>query len=121
MKRAVLTAVGVALLAACASAPARPPKAGPEEVDLYNPNAGQFPPEGYRTIGPVEAQLPLGSSTADLMVALRAEGARLGADAVILRSVRNSTEGTSGASSRDEMIIAEGLAVYWPEPGTEGQ
>lgn len=116
MKRALLAALGLALLVGCASAPALPPKAGPEEVELYNPNAGQFPPEGYRTIGPVEAQLPLGSSTQDLMMALRAEGARLGADAVILREIRQSTEGSVAASGREEMVIATGLAVYWPEP-----
>ncbi|HUH12431.1 MAG TPA: hypothetical protein VMK65_04955 [Longimicrobiales bacterium] len=121
MNRAILAAVGVALLAACASAPALPPKAGPEEVELYNINAGQFPPTGYKSIGPVEAQLPLGASNAALMMELRSEAARLGADAVILRNIRNSTEGAAMASSRDEMVIAEGLAIYWPDPATEGE
>lgn len=114
MKRALLIVLGAVFLAGCASGPTLPPKAGPEEVDLYDPNAGQFPPEGYRTIGPVEAQLPLGASQAELLVELRGEAARVGADAVILRRIRNSTEGAVSASARDEMIIAEGLAIYWP-------
>lgn len=116
MKRAVLAGLGLALLAGCASTPDLPPKAGPEEVQVYDPNAGQFPPEGYRTIGPVETSAPLGTATPDLIMALRTEAARLGADAIIVQSIRQTTEGevSAAAAGREERVIARALAVYWP-------
>lgn len=109
----VLVLVG--LIGACVSTPDLPPKAGPEEVELYDPNMGQYPDPGYESIGPVNAELPLGSPIPDLMTQLRAEAAELGADGVILQSVNQSTQGemNSGAS-REEFIIARGLAIYYP-------
>jgi hypothetical protein len=116
MKRLPLFLVLAAILAGCAAATPRPPKAGPEEVRFYNPNAAQHPPAGYRTIGPIRVERPMGTADAELYLALRAEAARLGADAVILRSVRRSTEGDASMIGRDERVIAEGIAVYWPDP-----
>ncbi|MBI4410002.1 MAG: hypothetical protein HY561_09865 [Gemmatimonadetes bacterium] len=117
MKKASAILALAALAAACASAPKLAPKAGPEQVQLFDPEVGQFPEPGYKTIGPVKARVPLGTPQAELLLALRAEAAKLGADAVVVQKIRRSTEGETGLSmEREEMMIAEGLAIYWPAP-----
>lgn len=114
LMRASLTLLAVAFFAACASRPDLPPKSGPEEVELYNLDAGQFPPDGYETIGPVSAEAVVGTPTSDLQLQLRREAAQLGADGVIFDGVRSSTAGGSNMSDREERVIAEGRAIYWP-------
>lgn len=117
---AAVLLLAVGLGAACATGPNLPPKSGPEEVRLINPQVGQQAEEGYRTIGPVTAEAPLGTSTQELMRLLRSRAAELGADAVILRNIRQSVEGdVSARSAEEERLIAEGMAIYWPrEEGT---
>lgn len=108
-------------LAACAGGPNLPPKAGPEEVELINPQMGQAPREGYETIGPLRVEVPLGTSYADQMTALRSRAAELGADAVIFERTARSTEGQiTGGVDREEVMFVEGLAIYWPTPESEG-
>ena len=109
MKRAMLMAAGVTLLAACASGPNLPPKAGPEEVEMYAFN--QTPPPGYQVIGTIEGHLHPGATRADLLMELRREAAKLGADAVIVLGIQERRESTSGG---DEMAVARGRAIYWP-------
>jgi uncharacterized protein YbjQ (UPF0145 family) len=122
MKRAFFLLPLLALLvSACATGPRLAPKAGPEEVELIDPQLGQTAEAGYRTIGPVRVEQPLGTARADMLIALRAAAARLGADAVILQRVRSTTEGEVGLSGRQEMLIAEGLAIYWPDRQTAAQ
>lgn len=119
MKRALFLAIALGFMGGCATGPGLPPKAGPEEVDLYDPNLGQSPPAGYRTIGPVRVETPLGTSQADIKMQLRAAAARLGADAVIFQRIRSSAEGqVSPDPSRPEQLIGEGVAIYWPQPET---
>jgi len=115
MRRAVACALGMAIFAACASAPTLPAKAGPEEVDFYNPNAGMNPPAGYESISPVQVEADLGTEPAEIHMLLRAEGARLGADAIILESIRSNAEGQVGIDmNREEKLIGRALAIYWP-------
>lgn len=98
-----------------------PPKAGPEEVELINPNMGQSPDEGYKTIGPLRVEVPLGTSYSDQMTALKTRGAELGADAVIFERTSRSTEGQiSGGVDREEVMFVHGLAIYWPSEQSEG-
>lgn len=107
-------------LSACAGVNL-PPKAGPEEVELINPNMGQVPDEGYKTIGPIRVEVPLGTSFQDQLMALRTRAAELGADAVIFERTGSSTEGQiSGGVDREELIYVYGLAIYWPAPEPEG-
>lgn len=107
----------VALTFGCASIPNLPPKAGPEEVEFYDPNNGMYPEDGYKTIGPITAERPVGTPLPDLIMALRAEAAELGADGVILRNIGENTSGSYDLN-REQLIIAEGLAIYYPEPAT---
>ncbi|HSM36033.1 MAG TPA: hypothetical protein VK837_06480 [Longimicrobiales bacterium] len=115
MRRAVACALGMTIFAACASAPSLPAKAGPEEVDFYNPDAGMNPPAGYESIAPIQVEVDQGTPNADIYMRLRAEAAKLGADAVILQDMRSSTGGSVNTDmNRAEKIIARALAVYWP-------
>jgi len=117
MERFVALVFFAGLLTACAGSVNLPPKAGPEEVRLINPRVGQAVPDGYRTIGPVTAELPLGTPNQQVMTALLTRAAQLGADAVILQSVGSSTEGQiTGGVDREERIIVRGLAIYFPAP-----
>lgn len=121
MRRLLVLVPMIALGFGCASTPELPPKAGPEEVTLYDPNVGQYPEEGYETIGPIEVERPLGTPVPELVMALRAEAAQLGADGVILQRIRQSTEGSMASDlSREEFIIARGLAIYYPAPEEPG-
>jgi len=105
----------LAALWSCASAPKLPPKAGPDEVAVYDPNVGQYPPDGYKAIGAIRIERPLGTSHADIILALRTEAAKLGADGIIIESITRSTEGMVDADlSRDPMIIATARAIYYP-------
>lgn len=115
MQRAVVCALGLAALAACASAPSLPAKAGPDEVDFYNPNVGINPPPGYESIGPVQVEADLGTENTEIQRMLRAEAAKLGADAIIFESIRSNAEGQVGMDlNRAEKLIGKAMAIYWP-------
>lgn len=108
-------------LAACGGV-SLPPKAGPEEVELINPQMGQAPQEGYQTIGPIRVEVPLDASFGEQTMALRVRAAEMGADAVIFERTSRSTEGEiSGSLDREQVIYVEGLAIYWPSPEAEGE
>lgn len=113
--------IGILLVAGsfagCASVPPPIPKSGPEQVRLIDPEVGQEPDEGYRTIGRVRAVASLGTPIAELTRLLRGEGAAVGADAVILERVRTTTESEAGLiASGGQGIVAEGIAIYYPGP-----
>jgi hypothetical protein len=110
-----VTAFAALALVACSSV-SLPPKAGPEEVEMINPALGQAPEDGYKVIGPVEVNAPLGTSNQQVMTMLLAAAAELGADALILESIAEPQD-LSGATDREEGIIGRGRAIYWPSPG----
>lgn len=107
----------LAVVVSCASAPKLPPKENPDDVAVYDPNIGQYPPEDYKTIGPVRVERPLGTSQADLIKALQEAAARLGADGIIVRRIGRSTEGAAEVDlSREDRMVGEALAIYYPPP-----
>lgn len=112
--RKALPVLVLALAATACSGVNLPPKAGPEEVELIQPNMGQQPREGYEVIGPVRVLAPVGTNQSELVTMLRARAAELGADAVIF-------EGISRSESPDatrEQVIVTGTAIYYPPAGT---
>ena len=113
MRRVLAVLALTAVAAACASAPSLPPKASPDEVQVFYPNSGTEPDAGYKTIGPIKVERPLAESDAQVVAALRAAAAEMGADAILVRRISRTTEGAAG-SGRDEMKIGEALAIYWP-------
>jgi type IV pilus biogenesis protein CpaD/CtpE len=117
--RSVLPALALAsalvLAAGCASTPKLPPKASPEEVRVYDPSIGQFPPENYKAIGPIRVERPLGTAQSELILALRTEAAKLGADGIIIQRIGRTAEGAADPDlMRDERAVAEALAIYYP-------
>src|SRR5690606_11371836 len=94
-------------LLSCASAPKLPPKAGPDEVAVYDPNIGQFPPDGYKAIGPIRVERPMGTSHADLILALRIEAAKLGADGIIIERIEIGR--ASCRETEESAVVAESL------------
>lgn len=91
------------------------PKAGPQDVRLYQPDLGEYPDPGYIHVGPVIVTRAEGTPRNDLLLALRTQAAREGADAVILQDIRR---GTATAVENDgesaPVVIVEGLAIFWP-------
>ena len=113
---AILALSGV--LAACAGVQL-PPKAGPEEVEVIVPAMGQAARDGYRTIGPITARAPLGTSNEDILQMLRTEAAALGADAIIFERIEDTTRTQATADiGRNQGLIGHALAIYYPAPGT---
>jgi hypothetical protein len=105
-------------LAACAGVQL-PPKAGPEEVEVIIPAMGQAARDGYRTIGPVTARAPLGTSQQEVLQMLRTEAAELGADAIIFERIDDTTRSqATGDIGRNQGLIGHALAIYYPTPGT---
>src|SRR5690606_34574551 len=107
----------LAVVVSCASAPNLPPKENPDDVAVYDPNIGQYPPSDYKTIGPIRVERPLGTSQAELIKALQEAAARLGADGIIVRRIGRSTEGAAAVDlTREERMGGEALALYYPPP-----
>ncbi len=107
-------------LAACAGVQL-PPKAGPEEVEVIIPAMGQSAREGYRTIGPVTARAPLGTSNEEIVTMLRTEAAALGADAIIFERVEDTSRSQTTADiGRNQELIGHALAIYYPAPEPSG-
>ena len=80
---------------------------------------GQSAREGYETIGPVSARLPLGTSQQDIVQQLRVEAAAMGADAIIFQGIEDTTRGEVTADiGRNQGLIGRALAIYYPAPGS---
>jgi hypothetical protein len=119
--RAVMFGILSGVLAAgCASTPDLPPKESPEEVELYFP--GSYPTEEYKVVATITERRSLGTDDDELIAAARARAARLGADALLIRALRRTTEGEVATDlSREEEKILEAIAVYYPSRHPQGQ
>lgn len=115
--RSILGAVFTAVALVACSSVSLPPKAGPEEVALINPAMGQAPEEGYKVIGPVTIVAPLGATQEQLIMMMRTEAAKMGADALILEGIAQPEE-LAGAGDREEGLRGRGRAIYYPSPST---
>lgn len=110
---ASLAACSGFLWVGCASVPKLPPKASPQDVELYFP--GTYPSEEFKAITTFSESGPLTASDEQLIAAARRRAARLGADALLIRSIRQTTEGTAATDlEREEEKILEAVAVYYP-------
>lgn len=112
----VVLAVG---LAGCGAGVELPPVA-PEDVEIFMP--GTFPPEDYRVLTQIREEVPLNVSDNELIERARARAARSGADALVIRALRRTTEGGADVSLQQEQLkILEGSAVYFPSRHPELQ
>lgn len=117
MKRLAMVAVfGVlsgGLWAQCASVPKLPPKESPEAVEVFYP--GSYPSEPFKAIATLSEAAPLSASDESLIAAVRRRAAAMGADALLIRSIRRTTEGQAALDlNQEERKIVEAVAVYYP-------
>ncbi len=104
-------------LAGCGSGVTLPAVA-PEEVEIFMP--GAFPVEDYKVLSRLEADVPLSASDQDLIDQARARAAGLGADALVIQSIRRTTEGGIELNlEQEQRKVLVGLAVYYPSKHPE--
>lgn len=102
-----------ALALACASVPKLPPKASPDEVEVFYP--GTMPTEEFKALATLQESDDLSVPDEELIARLRRRAAELGADALLIRAIRRTTEGEVGVDlNRPEEKIVEAVAVYYP-------
>ncbi len=110
----------VVVVAACAGSVTLPPVA-PEEVELFFP--GSIPNESYKVMSRIEERAPQSASDQELIDKAKARAAEIGADALIIRSIRSTAEGGIDLNLTQEIEkILEAEAVYFPgrHPELEG-
>ncbi len=116
----VLAVFGVALLTALAGCGGGVtlPAVAPEEVEIFMP--GSFPEEDYKVLSRLETDGPLGTSDQDLIDQARDRAAGLGADALVIQSIRRTTEGGIELNlEQEQRKVLVALAVYFPSKHPE--
>lgn len=109
---ALLAAVLVVGLAGCGGGVQLPPVA-PEKVEIFLP--GSFPIESYKVITRVEEQVGLDVPDNELINRARVRAAELGADALVIQAIRQTTEGRVEMDlGQEQQKILEAVAVYYP-------
>ncbi|HSG82660.1 MAG TPA: hypothetical protein VLC48_10440, partial [Gemmatimonadota bacterium] len=109
---------GVLLVGAMACAAGGPkvtlPAVQPEDVEMFYP--GDYPSEKYEVLKRIEIQDILSAQDQDMVMAARQQAADIGADALLIQSMRTTQSGSGlgdADPSRDRKIL-EALAVYYP-------
>ncbi len=116
---AVVGALSGFLWAACASGPKLPPKDSSEDVELYFP--GMFPTEEFKTLADFTESALLTVPDEQLIAKARSRAARLGADALLIRAIRLTTEGAAATDlQQEERKVLEAVAVYYPSRHPKG-
>lgn len=111
----------LALMAGCSSSVNLPP-VEPEDVEVFLP--GSQPQESYEVMTRFTVRVGLQDSDQMLIDGARARAAEMGADAVIVMSMRRTSEGGVDLDlSQEQEKILEALAVYFPSrhPELENQ
>ena len=91
------------------------------DVEVFFP--GDFPSEKYETLKSIQLEEMLSADEREMVMTARQMAADLGADALIIRSMRTTQSGSGLAeadASRDKKIL-EALAVYYPAKHPELQ
>jgi hypothetical protein len=115
---------GVIGLAACSGTTGPKVTLAPVEavdVEVFFP--GDFPSEKYETLKSIQLEEMISADDRDMVTTARQMAADLGADALIIRSMRTTQSGAGLAeanASRDKKIL-EALAVYYPAKHPELQ
>ncbi len=99
-------------LAGCSSSLSLPP-VEPEAVELFYP--GSAPAEDYKVLARITQEVALDTDDQKLIQQAQARAAELGADALIISSIRTNTEGAVSTDLDFEpRKIIEALAIYFP-------
>jgi len=116
---AFVVALLVAFVAACGAKVKLPPVA-PEEVEVFLP--GSYPAEDYKLLATVNTHVPLNISDSDLIERARAQAAEWGADALVISSIRRTTEGEVELNLQQQQVkLLEAIAIYFPSRHPELQ
>ncbi len=76
---------------------------------------GAFPTEGYRVMARLAESMDLNTPDEEMIEVVKVKAAEMGADALIIDSLRRTTEGGVETDLRQEQRkIIEARAVYFP-------
>ncbi len=96
------------------------PPVEPEAVEIFMP--GSFPVEDYKVMARIREEVPLDTEDGALINQAKARAAEMGADAMLIDSIRRTTEGQIETDLRQEQLkILEARAVYFPSRHPELQ
>lgn len=110
-------AVLAVFAAGCASGVKLPP-VEPQDVEVFL--QGSYPTEEYKVMSTITEQVSLETDDRDLIEQARERAAKLGADALVVTSIRSTTEGGIDLdTAREAQKILEGLAIYYPSRHAE--
>lgn len=116
---ATVCVVGFALTAmACGGMKVELPPVQPESVMLYYP--GRMPDGNFKVLARLDETGPESMTDQELVDRVRARAADLGADALIIDTIRTTTEGQVNLDTNQptEKII-EARAIYFPSKHPE--
>lgn len=117
---AALVAVAVAVvvgLAGCGSGVKLPP-VSPDDVQVFMP--GTFPSDEYKVLSKIQEAYSLDTSDSELIDRAKARAAELGADAILIDSIRLTSEGGIEMDlNQQQQKILEARAVYYPSKHPE--
>ncbi|NIR46688.1 MAG: hypothetical protein GWN99_19975 [Gemmatimonadetes bacterium] len=97
------------------------PAVEPQQVEVFMP--GEFPSEDYEVLKRIEVRDLVSADENEMVMNARQQAADVGADALIIRSLRTTQSGgglQETNASRDRKIL-EALAVYYPSRHPELQ
>jgi hypothetical protein len=109
----VILTVACAVLAGCSKT--QLPRVTPDEVAVYMPDDDV--PKGYRVLKSIKTQMDVETADSVMVALARAEAASVGADALVIRELREYQEGRmdmrSGYPVRLKRLLGD--AVYYPD------
>jgi hypothetical protein len=89
------------------------PPVEPDQVEVIMP--GMPVGESYKVLAAFTVDVPIADSDSELLAKAKARAAQMGADALLVKSIRRTSEGQVEQNLRQEqMKIAECQAIYFP-------
>lgn len=96
------------------------PPVAPQDVQIFMP--GTFPSESYKVMSRISESMPLNTPDNEIIDVARSAAAEVGADALLIDSIRRTTEGGIETDLRQEQLkIIEARAIYFPSRHPELQ
>jgi hypothetical protein len=109
---ALCMAVVIMGLPGCGSGVSLPP-VSPDDVEVFM--VGSFPTESYKVMAQLTESMSLSTPDQEVIEAVKVRAAEMGADALIIDSLRRTTEGGIETDLRQEILkIIEARAIYFP-------
>jgi hypothetical protein len=116
---ALIAVLALAGLWACGGGVTLPPVA-PQDVEIFMP--GSFPSESYKVMSRISESMPLNTADDEIIEVARVAAAEVGADALLIDSIRRTTEGGIETDLRQEQLkIIDARAIYYPSRHPEIQ